>query len=470
MLPCRYSASQTMTTTTPPQRGRDGVPSILPPALADTLIRIFLLLPVRLFLELCCLIYTYLFVPCPFAVGVDEKPISSGVRRQHNIPYGPGKRENMDLVCPSMDLGYRPGFIQALASTFRNPPLGHLLVHAQRVALFVHGGGWMIPGTKVQYQQLTPWARQDRVATFSMNYPLVGGDGPLSSLACCFRGARGHSNAFPVPVVSVLRALACIRSTYGVCEISLVGESAGAGLVTCVAALLTHRPLLARFAAHVAACGDAEAAFDIAERWRFPRVASVVSWYGILDRVAWRPEDRARESRGGLSFVEKLCRGGLAWCIEQYLPDAQAATTMTTTWPAHCGTLCDLLVIHNEANSNGEDDGDDEDDDSGNDSEVLIPPAEMLQNYPPTLFITGTRDPTGLEHSSIKACRALRRVTRHPVRIQAYEGTHGFVAYPPQIQAFLGARWRQAALPATMATIDWICGRFADVPDVSSCK
>ncbi len=59
----------------------------------------------------------------------------------------------------------------------------------------------------------------------------------------------------------------------------LVGDSAGGGLVTMLAAILTNRRLLKELSEEVEE--------DI-EKWAVPEVVRVVSAYGVVDQTGWR--------------------------------------------------------------------------------------------------------------------------------------------------------------------------------------
>ena len=88
----------------------------------------------------------------------------------------------------------------------------------------------------------------------------------------------------------------------------------------------------------------------------------------------------------------------------------------------------------------------------------LVDLAVDLMRYPPTLFIAATRDPVGLLSSTRLAHGML--VGLCETLVQEYDATHGFVAYPPQVQALFGAPWETTAVPATQATIHWIKGEY----------
>ncbi len=69
----------------------------------------------------------------------------------------------------------------------------------------------MAPGSDVQLQQLTPWARAGHTV-LSLNYPLAPWD------------------RFPAALLSTLKAFSFLRSRKGIRHLKVVGESAGANL------------------------------------------------------------------------------------------------------------------------------------------------------------------------------------------------------------------------------------------------
>ena len=131
--------------------------------------------------------------------------------------YGPGNNEIVDVVVPVPNAPSL-GFVGRLLATLRNVPiqLDAELVSSSggHAVLYIHGGGWTIPGSQVQFSQVTPWARQG-LCVFSMNYPLT----------------NPWKNRFPAALVSALRCVAWIRSQ-GFESVSIVGESAGGQVKT----------------------------------------------------------------------------------------------------------------------------------------------------------------------------------------------------------------------------------------------
>ena len=299
-------------------------------------------------------------------------------RLRRGLRYGPLDREVLDLVVPSQ--AKPASWLRTLGELWRNDAIPDSELRAVARAhttaiLYVHGGGWCVPGTDVQFQQLTPWVRVGH-HVYTMNYPLA------------------PRHRFPTQLVSVLRALRYLRAEMGQTEVVLVGESAGGNLASMAAALLANPPLLAEFAADPAAralvAEDAEP--DLAS-WAMPRCRGFSSWYSILDGSSWL--------KGGGSFLgwelgkNSLFTRGLSYCFEAYESEAFGGRTC----------LADL-------------DG------------------PGLKRFPPTQLVVAAHDPTGLSHSSAVAAKLLRR-KGVPVEEHRFESTHGFVAYPPQLQRLL---------------------------------
>jgi acetyl esterase/lipase len=157
------------------------------------------LFAIHLFLEVSRLLYKYAFAPFPWAISNDNKPIYEGLSFVRGVKYGNGTREYLDVFtpCPSNHIHktfYQ--FVRTICEVWKNH--GHSVATSMSnpVVLYVHGGGWIMPGSDVQQQQLMPFVRQGSIV-YSMNYPLAP-------------WAR-----FPVPLLSVLRALHWLKAVRG---------------------------------------------------------------------------------------------------------------------------------------------------------------------------------------------------------------------------------------------------------------
>jgi acetyl esterase/lipase len=122
--------------------------------------------------------------------------------------------------------------------------------------VFVHGGGWTI-GQKEMYTADLDFLRRRGHRVYSLDYPLA------------------PENPFPIPLQSLVHALAWLRGHHEDCErVHLMGDSAGGNLAMMLGLLLTNRERLC------------ELDPDLVTR-PLPEIASVVSLYGVYDRLSW---------------------------------------------------------------------------------------------------------------------------------------------------------------------------------------
>jgi acetyl esterase/lipase len=120
----------------------------------------------------------------------------------------------------------------------------------------VHGGGW-IAGHRSIYTGDLAFLVEDGRTVANLDYPLA------------------PEAPHPEPLRALLRALAHLRSEDPRFErVHLIGDSAGGNLVVMLALLLEDRSRLEPWAPGAAA--DTH-----------PEIASVVSLYGVLDRLSW---------------------------------------------------------------------------------------------------------------------------------------------------------------------------------------
>jgi len=206
-------------------------------------------------------------------ISQDGKQVLHGVRYYRQIRFGGHEREELDILtpCEMVDrdqhakmcptgvlhlicicatevmhhLVYGKNILESLKD---QKPLG--LMGEKPAILFGHGGGWVVPGTDVQVQQLTPLVRAG-YELYAYNYPLAPED------------------RFPVALVSTLKALDWMKRK-GIKRVALLGESAGGNLVTMAAALLQNRQLLEELSLNVEE--------NILE-WDYPEITCVISWY-----------------------------------------------------------------------------------------------------------------------------------------------------------------------------------------------
>jgi acetyl esterase len=126
---------------------------------------------------------------------------------------------------------------------------------ARAPVVYVHGGGW-ICGKKEMYTGELLFLAEAGYPVFNVEYPLAP--------------ERPH----PHMLVSLLSALAWIRQQYPDDDaVHLMGDSAGGNLALMLGILGANPELMGQLGAGA--------------RFTVPRPASVVSIYGVLDRLTW---------------------------------------------------------------------------------------------------------------------------------------------------------------------------------------
>lgn len=122
--------------------------------------------------------------------------------------------------------------------------------------VFLHGGGW-ICGRKELYSGDLDFLCQRGHRVFNLDYPL----------------APEHPH--PLPLIALIQALAWIRHRHPELEaVHLMGTSAGGNLALMLGLLLAQRDL----------CDALDPSLRTLD---LPRPRSVVSLYGVLDRLSW---------------------------------------------------------------------------------------------------------------------------------------------------------------------------------------
>ncbi len=149
------------------------------------------------------------------------------------LRYGTRRNETLQLIHPAGDHG-----------------------GDKDAVVYIHGGGW-ICGQKEFYTHDLAFLSQRGHTLFKLDYPL----------------APEHPH--PLPLCALIRALAWIvRRHPSASRIHLMGDSAGGNLAVMLGYLLTDRRLLRSLDP------------DLGELC-LPSVASVISLYGVLDRLSW---------------------------------------------------------------------------------------------------------------------------------------------------------------------------------------
>ena len=254
------------------------------------------------------------------AFAQDRRPVTEGVARIDWLWYGPDKAELVHRLTPEAR------YAALLEGAGRSK--------ARRL-LYVHGGGFVFASSSVLIHSVTLFCRQG-FTVYSMDYPMA------------------PEHRFPAALLSVLSALRWLRAEEGVEEVVLLGDSAGANLVSMAAAFVLNPPMMEEFAAAV---GKPELLTPDA----YPRIESLGLLYGLLDQSSWRNRQLKQ-----ISVVENfMAEGGIAACLELY-------KSLDDTF----GNRLSLLDI-----------------------------ADDIKKFPRTLFIGGSQDP--LVYSTVVAHKRL---------------------------------------------------------------
>jgi acetyl esterase/lipase len=126
-------------------------------------------------------------------------------------------------------------------------------VTARNPVVFFHGGGWMMGSTDAYSHDLL-FLREAGYPVFNVEYP------------------KAPDSPHPWILRSVFKALAFIRAQYPDAEaVHLIGDSAGGNLAVMAGLLIENPELIAAV----------DPALDVAS---LPRILSITSLYGVLDR------------------------------------------------------------------------------------------------------------------------------------------------------------------------------------------
>ena len=135
----------------------------------------------------------------------DCKPCHSGIAISRNYRYGDTNDEMLDVLVPTE------------SGTIHKGPL-----------IYAHGGGWVCVNRELLMQSITPFVRAG-YTVYIIDYPMA------------------PENKFPVPLISMLKAISWVKRRTGHASVTLLGDSAGGNLVTMAAALVSNTSLLAKF-------------------------------------------------------------------------------------------------------------------------------------------------------------------------------------------------------------------------------
>lgn len=218
------------------------------------------------------------YVAVPFSIyfnachlACDGRWSSEGVRMQRNVVYGDCHNEVADLLEPS--------------SKQEN------IDRPKQYILYVHGGGFVSVHRAVLNHTMTPLVRAG-FTVFSIDYPLA------------------PEFKYPTPIISVLKALAFLKSEYSVDSVQLIGDSAGGNLVSMTAAVLSN-PTEA---------WESRVKEYIQDK-SFPVIDSVSLMYSICDEDSWA-------ERSDHSFVNKIVSRIMQVCLGLYRSSAEDKVTV----------------------------------------------------------------------------------------------------------------------------------------------
>lgn len=309
------------------------------------------------------------WLPDKDSYAQDESYVMAGVAPIDTIAYGDHPREFFHVVRPATA---KRVYVSASDGPGPTPRCCSVPEKSKRVILYVHGGGFVCASSAVLLHSVTVFARQG-FTVYSTEYPLAPED------------------PFPSALLSTLRALRFLHHVKGVTQVFLLGDSAGATLVSMASALILNRHLLAELALEVN---------EPLTEWNFPRIERQVVLYGLLDQDSWKHQKVA----GMGSLENALAVMGLHSCLALYHVRLNVFRNRLT--------LLDLLPD--------------------------------IKRLPPTYIIGADKD--ALVFSSRTAYERLKHAG-FDVHYKAYNSRHGFFGFPP---AWTFGNWKTSAKPCAV--------------------
>ena len=199
-------------------------------------------------------------------LACDCKPCHSGIAISRNYRYGDTNDEMLDVLVPTE------------SGTIHKGPL-----------IYAHGGGWFCVNRELLMQSITPFVRAG-YTVYIIDYPMA------------------PENKFPVPLISMLKAISWVKRHTGHASVTLLGDSAGGNLVTMAAALVSNTSLLAKFSESLQDnCVDYHRRLGKSiERWDFPAIDSVVSIYGVLDQTIHLCKRENMVATNNMNFISRF--------------------------------------------------------------------------------------------------------------------------------------------------------------------
>eukprot|EP00943_MAST-04B_sp_MAST-4B-sp1_P004852 g4852.t1 len=201
-------------------------------------------------------------------VASDCKPCYSNLIVDRNYKYGDRDEEILDIISPT-----------------------GLNVEHKGPMIYAHGGGWVCVNRELLMQSITPFIRAG-YTVYIIDYPLA------------------PENKFPIPLISVLRAIAWVKQHTGHEYITLLGDSAGGNLMTMAAALIYNKALfnkfnesLLDFSVKYSKKNNLNQAINL---WNYPSIENIVSIYGVLDQRQHLNELRKKDLMEKMNIVERF--------------------------------------------------------------------------------------------------------------------------------------------------------------------
>ena len=281
-----------------------------------------------------CIRYWIQYIAVPFGryynwthLASDGMKCSHGVCVERNVSYGSLRGEQMDVLSPTAEYSVGDNAIPVL---------------------YVHGGGFVCVHRGVMNHSVTPLVRAG-FTVYSIDYPL------------------SPEHKYPVPVISILRALHFLKTECGIEKVKIVADSAG-GTLAVKAVAVIHNPLAAWHPLLKEALKEME----------FPQIDQVALLYTIFDIDSWKFSD-------SLSLYGIFQNAILSYCMHQFRSVESDKVT----------------IIEN---------------------------VEKVASFPPTFLLCGHSDPLQGSHSVFANHLESIRVPVHSLVMNGFHGFHGLPA------------------------------------------
>jgi acetyl esterase/lipase len=318
----------------------------------------------------------------------DGRPCHEGLIVDREFKYGDHPYEVLDIISPT----------------------GENVVH-RGTMIYAHGGGWVCVNRELLMQSITPFVRAG-FTIYVIDYPLA----PQSK--------------FPVPLISMLRAISWVKHRTGQSSITLLGDSAGGNLVTMAGAFLENPRLLRRLGRHYGRN-------DIAH-WDYPSISKIVSVYGVLDQTAHKEmgvkaDGRLKAFPFHVRFFYEANVSLLNFCFYCYKTGpADAGSKGTGNGRPEAGAgqgLWDAVTV----------------------GDLLR--AGDIHSFPSTLVVCGREDPLAQGAKLVHRLLEENSSTRSQCELFLCHGLHSFHGMP--IHLTLG-RWERESLVATKRIVSYL--------------